>query len=203
MALCISFIAENIGSMIGRVPKRSLTSALHFCLLNSKKYRNMRFECLSNGARSASGTDQRARQFEDSAARGNSYLLAALLHDKPEICLINVAGVLCYPGLHGRVCGHGCPKPSNFGVLSVMASTLAWPGRLLYVTRPENSRGRSFNADNHEQQAKKLSAKPVSEEAHNTDYFLDPLAPAKLPGRIFDPPSFGAAASTFRRRRRA
>ena len=50
------------------------------------------------------------RQFEDGAARGNSYLLAALLHDKPEICLIKVAGVLCYPGLHGRVSGHGCPN---------------------------------------------------------------------------------------------
>ena len=34
-------------------------------------------------------------------------------------------------------------------------------------------------------------------------YFLPPL-PAKLPGRIFEPPSFGAAAwATFRRRRRA
>ena len=44
---------------------------------------------------------------------------------------------------------------------------------------------------------------PQSLERNNTDYFLDPF-PAKLPGRIFEPPSFGAAASaTFRRRRRA
>ena len=139
MALCISFIADSVGSLTSRPVSCliSLTSAFHFCLLNSRKYRNMRFAYLYV-----------TRRIAEQAGMRISFPPSFTTNQRS----VTYIGSLCFVS-------QACTTSDSPAAAMGCQQTLAWLGRLLYVSTPENSRGRAFNADNHEQQKSSLKMK--------------------------------------------
>ena len=73
-----------------------------------------------------------------------------------------------------------CEIESNWSFIYMMTLSRGWVVYYMLST-PENSRGRSFNADNHEQQVQMLSKKPAFDRGQQHRLLLAPLA-RKAPG---------------------